>query len=90
MQRLGDVVVVNNNSWTEKYFIPYTFNGDAVSLDFDNKVKCVVTYRAFEGEETTEAVNEKLEVVTANFKKHTCKIIVTNVLFRFYILHILL
>ena len=68
---LGDVVVVNNNKWTEKYFIPYTFNGDAVSLDFDNKVKCVVTYRAFEGEETTEIANEKLEVVTANFKKHT-------------------
>lgn len=70
-EELGDVVVVNNNSWTEKYFIPYKFNNDAITLDFDNKVKCISTYRIFEGEEIAETVNEKLETVAANFKKHT-------------------
>lgn len=70
-EELGDVVVVNTNNFAEKYFIPYTFNGDAVSLDFENKVKCVVTYRAFEGENNLEVFAEKLEAMTANFEKHT-------------------
>lgn len=70
-EELGEVVVVNTNNFAEKYFIPYSFNGDAVALDFENKVKCIVTYRTFEGEKEVEVFAEKMEAMTASFKKHT-------------------
>ena len=70
-EELGDVVVVNSNSYSEKYFIPYTINGDAIVLDFDNKVRCVATYRAFEGLEFVPTANEKIETMVVNFEKYT-------------------
>lgn len=71
VEGMGDVVVVNSNDFSCKYFIPYKLNGDAVILDFENKVKCVTTYRPFESGEAVEMANEKIQVMTANFEKYT-------------------
>ena len=71
VEGLGTVVVVYDNAFGNQYFIPYSIEGDVVTLDFEGKVRCISTYRVFEGEEIVqvEAFSKKLEEVKNAFSK---------------------
>ena len=72
VEGLGTVVVVNDNKFENQYFIPYSIEKDVVTLDFEAKVKCISTYRVFEGEEeapVVESFAKKLEDVRNAFEK---------------------
>lgn len=67
--RKDNYVIVVKNDYSEYYGIPYTENGDKVTLDFDSKVPFIHEWRAKEEGDTDVITNFTKEEIEVKFTR---------------------